>query len=171
VKPAETIQAFDAFLLARGLRLDAVVIGGAALALLGIISRETRDCDVMVPTLAPEVLDAARGFAADVRRSGGVLRDVAKTLPLGWEGRVREALFVGTAITLRTLGRADLLKTKLFALCGRGQDIGDCIALAPTVDELREALPWLADQDGNELWPAHARSTLADLARRLGHEL
>ena len=24
-------------------------------------------------------------------------------------------------------------------------------------------------QDGNELWPAHVRATVADLARRLGH--
>jgi hypothetical protein len=179
MRPLDTIQAFDAFVAARGLALDAVVIGGAALALLGVISRETRDCDVMVPALAPEIVDAARDFARDVRKRGDVLRDdwlnngpaeVAKTLPVGWEQRVRVA-FAGKAITLRTLGRSDLLKTKLFALCDRGQDLADCIALAPTVDELREALPWVADQDANTDWPAHAHTTLADLAKRLGHEL
>lgn len=40
---------------------------------------------------------------------------------------------------------------------------------APTPGELAESLPWLERQDGNELWPAHARATVADLARRLGH--
>jgi len=29
--------------------------------------------------------------------------------------------------------------------------------------------PGLEQQDGNELWPAHVRATVGDLARRLGH--
>lgn len=36
MKPRETIAAFDAFLSKRGLALDAVVIGGTALGLLGV---------------------------------------------------------------------------------------------------------------------------------------
>lgn len=177
MRPQETIQAFDVFLAARGLKLEAVVVGGAALALLGVITRETRDCDVMVPELPAEVLDAARAFAAEVRGRGEVLRDdwlnngpadVAKALPPGWEARVQQA-FMGSALVLRTLGRADLLKTKLFALCDRGQDIGDCLALAPTAEELREALAWVQDQDANIMWPEHVEATLADLGRRLGH--
>ncbi len=65
--------------------------------------------------------------------------------------------------------RPDLLKSKLFALCDRGTDVPDVIALAPTAKELAECAPWLEGQDGNELWPAHVRATLADIARRLGH--
>jgi hypothetical protein len=45
--PRPTIEAFDAHLLTAGLRLEAVVIGGSALALLGIISRQTRDFDIL----------------------------------------------------------------------------------------------------------------------------
>jgi hypothetical protein len=37
--PIETIEAFDLFLHDRGLRFDGVVIGGAALSLLGIVFR------------------------------------------------------------------------------------------------------------------------------------
>ncbi len=37
--PGDTLEAFDRYLTDRGLRLDAVVIGGAALNLLGVISR------------------------------------------------------------------------------------------------------------------------------------
>jgi len=85
-----------------------------------------------------------------------------------WQERL-QALFSGKAIRLRSLGRVDLLCAKLFALCDRGIDLGDCIALAPTTDELANVLSWLEVQDANPGWPAHVRATLADLGRRLGH--
>lgn len=72
-------------------------------------------------------------------------------------------------MVLRALHRSDLLKSKLFALCDRGLDLPDCIALAPTPQELAEANTWLEPQDLNPHWPAHVRATLEDLARRLGH--
>ena len=98
--PRPTIKAFDTWLAARSLRLDATVVGGSALA-------------------------------------------------------------------LTTLGRADLLKTKLFALCDRGTDLADCIAMAPSAAELEEAEPLLSEQDANPMWPDHARATLDDLRGRL----
>jgi hypothetical protein len=72
---------------------------------------------------------------------------------------------------LTTLGRKDLLKTKLFALCDRGIDLLDCVELAPTLAELEEAVIWLAEQDANPDWPAHVRATIADLSQRLDHGL
>jgi len=62
-----------------------------------------------------------------------------------------------------------MLKTKRFALCDRGTDILDCIALAPSAVELAEALEWVSEQDANPLWPHHVRDTFADLGSRLGH--
>ena len=59
--------------------------------------------------------------------------------------------------------------SKLFALADRGSDLEDCIALEPTAEELAECLPWLEQQDGNELWPAHVRQTFIGLGRKLGH--
>ena len=41
--PRATIEAFDKHLDALGLRFEAVVVGGSALVLLGIIQRATRD--------------------------------------------------------------------------------------------------------------------------------
>jgi len=53
--PRETLQAFDLLLAQQGLRLDAIVVGGAALNLLGVISRETKDCDILHPALGEGV--------------------------------------------------------------------------------------------------------------------
>ncbi len=89
-------------------------------------------------------------------------------LPLGWKERLQVA-FVGQALDLRCLGREDLLRSKLFALCDRALDLPDCIALAPSARELTTICPWLEEQDANPSWPAHVRETLADLGRRLNH--
>jgi hypothetical protein len=175
--PRETLAAFDRHLTARGLRFEAVVIGGAALNLLGVISRTTKDCDILDPPLPALIADAARSFATEMRQRGEDLQDdwlnngpasLVSVLPPGWRERLQPA-FSGTSIELRCLGREDLLRSKLFALCDRGFDLGDCLALAPSADELRAILPWLEQQDGNPDWPAHVRTTLADLGSRLGH--
>src|SRR5436190_21523133 len=68
--PTDTITSFDAFLEARRLELDAVVVGGAALALLGVVSRRTRDFDILYPPLSVEIAEAARAFAHRVRTEG-----------------------------------------------------------------------------------------------------
>ena len=95
---------------------------------------------------------------------------VAELLPKGWENRL-QPLFNGHSLTLKTLGRPDLLKTKLFALCDRGTDLFDCLALAPSSSELIDAIPWLEIQDANPMWPEHVRHTLKDLEERLTHDL
>ncbi|RLB51739.1 MAG: hypothetical protein DRJ42_16270 [Deltaproteobacteria bacterium] len=175
--PRPTIEAFDAWLEERSLRLEAIVVGGSALALLGFIDRQTRDFDILHPELSHEIAEAARHFASHMRGEGVELAEdwlnngpmqLADILPEGWRFRVRVA-FAGTALTLTTLGRPDLLKTKLFALCDRGTDLNDCIALAPTADDLEEAEPWLSEQDANPMWPDHVRATLDDLRGKLGH--
>jgi hypothetical protein len=175
--PRPTIAAFDNHLHAQGLHLEAVVVGGAALALLDVITRETRDFDILHPELSESVLAAARLFATEQRNLGIPLRDdwlnngprqLTDVLPIGWQARV-QAVYAGSAISLSTLGRSDLLAAKLFALCDRGTDLPDCLALAPSAAELAAAIPWVAHQDAHPGWPAHVTATLANLARRLGH--
>lgn len=168
MQPRETLTAFDAYLAQRGLRLEAVVIGGTAL---------TDDCDILHPTLPPAIIAASQAFAAAAREKGQVLSDdwlnndpasLANQLPAAWPTRL-QTVFSGAAIELRCLSREDLLRSKLFALCDRGIDLGDCLALAPTAEELRTLLPWVAVQDANPGWPAHVRAILDDVAGRLGH--
>jgi len=81
---------------------------------------------------------------------------LAGHLSMGWQERL-EDVFDGSALHLRCLGRHDLLCAKLFALCDRAIDLGDCIALAPTSDELQDVLTWLQLQDANPDWPDHVR--------------
>jgi Nucleotidyltransferase of unknown function (DUF6036) len=173
------LQSFDRYLAARGLRFEAVIIGGAALNLLGIVSRATKDCDVLHPALPREIELAAAAFAKETTDSGSALdslwlnngpMSLTGQLPEGWQDRLQPA-FNGVAIELRTLGRIDLLRSKLFALCDRAIDLGDCIALMPTAIELKLVLPWLEYQDANPDWPAHVRATLTHLARKLGYGL
>jgi hypothetical protein len=177
MKPRETIAQFDSFLAEHGLSFEAIVIGGTALGLLGVVSRQTRDCDILHPELPPAVHDAARAFAASRRSAGDPLSDdwlnngpstLGRALPAGWQDRTQPA-FKGRALVLRCLGREDLLRSKLFALCDRGLDLEDCAALAPSAVEIEQIAPWLEGQDANPDWPAHVRATLADLGRRLGH--
>ncbi len=154
---------FDQYLAKRHLQFEAVAIGGAALNLLGVVSRLTKDCDILYPEIPRDIAEAARAFAAEVRDRGDTLQDdwlnngpasLANQLLPQWQERL-QALFSGKAIRLRSLGRVDLLCAKLFALCDRGIDLGDCIALAPTTDELANVLSWLEVQDANPDWPAH----------------
>lgn len=177
MKPRDTLTAFDGFLSARGLELDAVVVGGAALGLLGIITRETRDCDILHPALPDHVRRAAAAFASDIRDAGEHLADdwlnngpssLVELLPPGWLNRLSIA-FAGRAVTLRTLGRTDLLLTKVFALCDRGIDLADCVALAPTAEELAAVVPWLERQDAAHGWPEHVRAVVSDLQGRVSH--
>jgi hypothetical protein len=177
MNPRETLSAFDRYLADRALRFEGVVVGGAALNLLGVVIRPTRDCDILHPKLPEKIQAAARTFAAAMRQESEALDDdwlnngpaaLAKQLPEGWEERA-QTVFSGVALQLQSLGREDLLRAKLFALCDRGLDLADCLALAPAADELAALLPWLEEQDLNRDWPAHVRATLADLGKRLGH--
>lgn len=179
MKPTDTLPQFDQFLKTRGLRLEAIATGGSALALMGVIQRETRDCDLIEPELSREIQAASTAFAEALRDCGEILRDdwlnngpasLGPLLPAGWRHRI-QPIFEGEALRLWALGRPELILSKLFALCDRGLDLGDCLALRPSMEELAEAVPWLAAQDQHPDWPAHVKATMSDLARRLGHGL
>ncbi|MBM4370708.1 MAG: hypothetical protein FJ098_03595 [Deltaproteobacteria bacterium] len=179
MKPKETIERFDLFLHDRRQAFEAVLVGGAALSLLGVIDRQTRDCDVLHPPIPDPIVKTAAEFAAEARARGMPLQDdwlnqnpaqLADVLPEGWLARTM-TVFEGRALKLFVLGRSDLLLSKLFALCDRGTDLADCLALSPTSEELHRAAAWLERQDTNPQWPAHIHECLADLGRRLGHGL
>lgn len=181
MQPSAVIPAFDAYLAERGLRFEAAIIGGAALELLGTIQRATDDCDVLEPSIPAVIQEAAREFA---RCRSGLAPDwlnskahdfvgVPGCLPEGWRSRLRE-IFVGSALRLLTLSDFDLLCTKLVALIDRGQDYADCVAMAPTPEQLQRAWPFIVQYEGNEesrqvYWIPAARRQLERLAKELGY--
>lgn len=101
--PRSTIEAFDRYLAGLGLRFEGVIVGGSALVLMGVVSRLTKDVDVLTPTLPEAVAAAARDFAKLERAAGKDLIDdwinngpaqLGNVLPAGWRERI-EPLFKG----------------------------------------------------------------------------
>lgn len=179
MNPAVVLPTFDAYLADRGLRFDSVIIGGSALVLLGVVTRFTDDCDVLDPDIPEAIRTAASHFAKEHGLDDGWLNSraheftsVPGCLPEGWRARLRVA-FEGKAMRLETLGHFDLLCTKLVALVDRGIDYKDCVALAPSADDLRAAWPFIVQYEGNDdsrevYWIPTARRALGRLAKELG---
>jgi hypothetical protein len=175
----DILTAFDRFLERRGLGFTGTVIGGAALVVMGVIDRATQDVDCLEPIIPDAVKAAAAAFRLAYRGPVAPLKEewlnngpagLIQDLPPGWEKR-RVPLFKGRSLKLKTLGRIDLLRAKIFAFCDRQLDYQDCLALKPTKKELRTIYPWLKKRDLNELWPEHARKSLQAIAKELGYDL
>lgn len=169
--PQDIIPAFDRYLGDLGLTFSAIAIGGAALSVLGIITRHTRDLDL----LEAEIPAAIRKAAVDFARQHQLAEDwlntgpasLAKDLPVGWRGRT-QPLFDGESLKLTTLARIDLIRVKLWAMCDRMRDVDDLVALAPSDEELTTAAACVTPLDANPQWPAHVATNVAALRGRLG---
>jgi hypothetical protein len=120
------------------LEAEVVIAGGSALLLLGVVDRETGDIDAVASQ--PKLSALARHIALVGEELG---------LPASWlndgvrayhdllapDYRTR-LITVGTfgALTVRTLGRPDLILLKVAA--ARPRDLDDLRALAPTLEEI-----------------------------------
>ena len=164
------LPAFDEFLSRKGLHFEAVVIGGAAMQLLGLTTRTTKDCDVLTPEIPVALKEAAgefasrHGLAAEWFNNGP--RSLIRDLPQDWREHLVE-LYRGRALVIRTLCRLDFIRSKLFAFVDRGIDIDDLEKLNPTHQEIEKVIPWLKERDGNPDWPAYVELQLQALRRRL----
>jgi len=168
------LEKFDTFLLQRKLMYETTVVGGAALVVMGVVTRGTQDVDCLTPSIPLQIANAAKEFAKIEKLEEDWFNNgpatLADELPEGWQGR-RIPLFRGKALVLITLGRLDLLRAKIYALLDRAKDLDDCLALKPRPDELKTCYPWLRERDGNELWPEHVRKTLLMIGKRMGYDL
>jgi hypothetical protein len=169
----ETIKAFDLFLEKEGLTFEATIIGGAALNVMNIISRETIDVDCLLPRIPENILNAAAKFRLQNPELGLMKKwlnngpeSLIRDLNQGWEDRCQD-IFKGKAIHFKTLGRLDLIKSKMFAYCDRQTDLQDCIALNPNNEELKEALSWVKDRDANPEWPTYVEKQFSFFKEKL----
>ncbi len=154
------------------MQFEGIIVGGSALILLGIIQRQTQNLDLLNDSLALELVNDAMLFA----KSHGLAQDwlnnapagLKKDLPKHWEIRLQK-VFDGRTITLHALGRCDLIKTKLWALCDRTRDLPDVLALQPSALELKEACDWLKPLDLNPGWILHVENTIAFVSKKLDY--
>jgi hypothetical protein len=172
----DVLRAFDQYLHQKHLSFEATIIGGAALIVLGIVDRQTKDVDCLDPKIPQNIKAASVEFSKlypELKLQEDWLNNgpdsLKSDLPKDWSMRVQE-VFKGKALKITALGRSDFLKTKLFAYCDRQIDLSDCIAMRPSHAELAESLAWVLDRDVNELWPDHVLKSFKILANRCGYE-
>lgn len=177
----QALSALAGFLEADGAAPETlVVIGGSALITLGIVSRTTKDVDIMAGVdpdrglVDPRPLSEALRAAADkVARelqlnphwlNTGPADQVLAGLPEGFLSRLTRHDY-GSRLTIFFPDRFDLIHLKLFAIMdqGPGRHVRDLQALQPTEQELLLAARWVLTQDAGEVFPQIVRQTLTAL--------
>ena len=157
---AERLTALEAW-------YELVVVGGSALLALGIVSRATRDVDVVAfddgagltpADPLPEALERARDLVArDLVVApdwlNGAASDIARFgLPEGFMSRVETRRY-GDSLVVHFAGRLDLIHFKLHAFIDRsdihGRHGSDLRALDPTPEELLAAGRWTMTHDSS----------------------
>lgn len=151
---------------------EIVVIGGAALNVLGFVERPTRDVDVLGLTeldpacasrtlvkcspLPEALLDAAADVARDLDLepdwlNAGPANLLDHGLPDGFEVRMTPARF-GPTLIVHLPARGDLICLKVFAAAdtGVGRHTQDLAALKPTGDELLAGAHWARTHDSSD---------------------
>ena len=162
----ELFAALGEQLAVQDAQIELVVIGGSALLAIGLISRPTRDVDVVGlltaegiadPRPLPEPVVVAR---ARVARDFGLPEDWLNTgpadlldfgLPDGLVGRLDRRDY-GPALSIHFASRFDQIHLKLYAMAdqGPGRHEADLRALNPTHDELLTAARWTRTHDPSE---------------------
>jgi hypothetical protein len=163
------LQAVGDLLAADGHRLGIVVIGGAALSLLGVVDRATRDVDIVAfannhehpenlerpprplpAELASAIAQVARDFGLPenwMNRGPAGQWDVG--LPPGFAERVAWRTYGGLDVGLAD--RLDLICFKLEAAADQptsnSRHFRDLVALNPSDDELAIAHQWAREKN------------------------
>lgn len=178
----QAFQALSAFLQEDGAGPEKfVLIGGSALLALGIVSRTTRDADIIARVdihsglvdprpLSDALQSAARRVARELDLdedwlNTGPADQLAAGLPTGFVERLTERRY-GSHLTVYLPDRVDLIHLKLFAAVdhtGVGRHVKDLAALSPNDDELLAAATWVISQDSGEVFPEVVRQALKEM--------
>lgn len=179
---AQTDRLFAALgeqLAAQGASIELVVIGGSALLAIGLISRPTRDVDIVAllqagqlhdPRPLPEPLIAARDrVARDFGLPTGWLNvGPASLLDFGLPDGFVERLEIrsyGPALRVHFASRFDQIHFKLYAMADgtAGKHEADLRDLNPSRDELIAAARWTQTHDPSEPFREELLKALAAL--------
>jgi hypothetical protein len=159
----EALSALGQVLESRNSACEIVAVGGGALSLLGLISRPTRDIDIVALVRGKSLVSAAPlpddlvRARDDVARALGLPTDWLNAgptqlldfgLPDGFEERLTMQRYGG--LTLHLAGRLDQIFFKFYAAIDRGprsKHVADLRLLHPTPDELLAAARWSRRHD------------------------
>ena len=163
----------------RGLRYELLAIGGGALQLLGLITRPTRDIDVVamvtdadvvaMDTLPGPLMQAVADTAAVFRLpttwfNAGPQSLTAFGLPHGILERAHRRAWGG--LVLHIADRRDQIFFKLYAAVDQGprsKHFDDLRRLEPTSAELKAAAAWAQTHDSSEGFRGELRGALREL--------
>ncbi len=154
----EVLFALNDQLGVAGARANLIVIGGSGLIAIEVVSRTTRDVDVValeedgVFVSAEPLPVALREAAATVARDLGLEANwlnagptslLTHGLPRGFAERLISREY-GAALRVSFASRVDQIFFKLYAAADRREprDFADLRALEPTAPELRDAARW-----------------------------
>ena len=165
--------------------LDIVVCGGSALIATNLVSRTTRDVDILAlkndkglydPDPLPAYLIEA---AAVVAKTINLPEDWLNTgpadlfrmgLPEGFEKRLLRKSY-GTHLSINFIGRIDQIHFKLYASVDRGgYHIDDLLQLHPTEEELIKAAMWSQTHDVSEAYTMLLKELLTELGYGIAAE-
>ena len=164
-----------------------VVCGGASLISLSLVSRTTKDVDIIAllderdqlvspDPLPPALLRMAKIVAEDLdlderwlnnepsRSAGGIFQ---MGLPDGLAGRLT-ARDYGRNLTVHFVSRLDQIYFKVYSAAdrGAGRHLSDLLGLKPTEEELEQAARWSMTHDTSEEY----RITLRSMFEQLGYD-
>jgi len=164
------LDAVGQILQAEGAKFAIIVIGGAALQLLGVVDRATRDVDVVAlgePPDAnrPRLRDPGEELPDPLRRAREIVAEDLgldsnwlnlgpalqwkQGLPPGFEDRLQWRRY--HSLTVGIADRRDLIAFKLYAAADStgpsSVHYQDLIALEPSTEEIDWATEWVRTQD------------------------
>ncbi len=164
--PEDLLHALADQLAAHDEHYTLAVVGGSALLALGLISRSTRDVDILAivenhelisaQPLPATLLDAAHTVARDFGLSDDWLNPGPTSLldlglPDGFYERAQHRVY-GPGLEVLFASRIDQIHLKLYATVdqGAGKHLDDLEALQPTDQELLDAARWSRSHDPSE---------------------
>ncbi len=153
---------------------DLVVCGGAALAVLNLIQRTTKDIDVIGKLKNNQIgyadfdikfkeqisiISELLNLPTDWINTGPELF-IQSGLPTGLQKRLTQKDY-GKNLSIGFISRYDQIFFKLYASVERGgYHVDDLIKLKPTEKELLNACNWVCEQDTSEAFISLLRSML-----------
>lgn len=163
---------------------EIVVCGGSALILSGLLTRTTKDVDVVAlascgALISPDPLpEALRKAAVEAAEDLGISRDWLNNGPSSGEGglfqmglpdglaeRLHSRRY-GARLRVHFIDRLDQVHFKLYAAADRGgYHIADLQMLHPTADEVEAAARWAMTHDVSDEF----KLILKDLLRKLDY--